>query len=199
MQRPTDPPATAAIRSTTTFRPSSRDGMSAANAATARAAAREQAARRQHPESRAHGLRQRTDTCIQCTRRAAPSQAQSRKYYDWPVGYHVGLNAARLLAARRSQAGELTFTRFSRGTAHKNRMQGNDFVQSVMYRRGVTCSIDGRHWKLAAAPKTRKSDLYGTATVPVSRNGPREATLAEHTHHKEGSPAAIAWPATCRN
>ena len=22
------------------------------------------------------------------------------------------------------------------GTAHKNRMQGNDFVQSVMYRRG---------------------------------------------------------------
>ena len=24
--------------------------------------------------------------------------------------------------------------------AHKNRMQGNDFVQSVMYRHGVTCA-----------------------------------------------------------
>ena len=28
---------------------------------------------------------------------------------------------------------------FADGTAHKNRMQGNDFVQSLMYRRGVTC------------------------------------------------------------
>ena len=27
---------------------------------------------------------------------------------------------------------------FADGTAHKNRMQGNDFVQSLMYRRGVT-------------------------------------------------------------
>jgi hypothetical protein len=36
--------------------------------------------------------------------------------------------------------GETTFTHFADGTAHKNRMQGNDFVQSVMYRRGVTCA-----------------------------------------------------------
>ena len=28
---------------------------------------------------------------------------------------------------------------FGDGTAHKNRMQGNDFVQSLMYTRGVTC------------------------------------------------------------
>ena len=35
--------------------------------------------------------------------------------------------------------GETTFTHFADGTAHKNRMQGNDFVQSVMYTRGVTC------------------------------------------------------------
>ena len=35
--------------------------------------------------------------------------------------------------------GETTFTHFADGTAHKNRMQGNDFVQSVMYNRGVNC------------------------------------------------------------
>ena len=28
---------------------------------------------------------------------------------------------------------------FADGPANKNRMQGNDFVQSLMYRRGVTC------------------------------------------------------------
>ncbi len=32
---------------------------------------------------------------------------------------------------------EATFTHFSDGTGHKNRMQGNDFAQSVMYTRGV--------------------------------------------------------------
>ena len=36
--------------------------------------------------------------------------------------------------------GETTFTHFADGTAHKNRMQGNDFVQSVMYTHGVKCS-----------------------------------------------------------
>src|SRR6185312_122901 len=35
--------------------------------------------------------------------------------------------------------GVQSFTHFADGTAHKNRMQGNDFVKSVMYTRGVTC------------------------------------------------------------
>lgn len=32
--------------------------------------------------------------------------------------------------------GETTFTHFADGIAHKTRMQGNDFVQSVMYTHG---------------------------------------------------------------
>ena len=35
--------------------------------------------------------------------------------------------------------GETTFTHFAEGTAKKNRMQANDFVDSLMYRRGITC------------------------------------------------------------
>jgi predicted CXXCH cytochrome family protein len=35
--------------------------------------------------------------------------------------------------------GETSFTHFADGSAHKNRMQGNDFVQSLMYALGVTC------------------------------------------------------------
>lgn len=35
--------------------------------------------------------------------------------------------------------GETSFTHFPDATAHKNRTQGNDFVQSLMYNRGVTC------------------------------------------------------------
>ena len=44
-----------------------------------------------------------------------------------------------LLEARGAQARRDQFTHFADGTAHKNRMQGNDFVQSAMYTRGVTC------------------------------------------------------------
>ena len=38
------------------------------------------------------------------------------------------------------QLGEQTFTHFAAGTAHKNRMQGNDFAQSAMYTHGVSCN-----------------------------------------------------------
>ncbi|HJT88759.1 MAG TPA: cytochrome c3 family protein, partial [Bryobacteraceae bacterium] len=85
--------------------------------------------------------------------------------------------------------GETTFTHFADGTAHKNRMQGNDFVQSVMYRRGVTCfSCHDVHGT------ENDADLLKPATVmclechgPDSPPGPRGATVEAHTHHKRGS------------
>ena len=85
--------------------------------------------------------------------------------------------------------GDTTFTHFPDGTAHKNRMQGNDFVQSRMYTRGVSCltchdahgsPYDGMLRKPA---DTLCLDCHG----PKSPNGPHEATLEEHSHHKAGS------------
>jgi predicted CXXCH cytochrome family protein len=60
-------------------------------------------------------------------------------YYDWPVGYHAGQNLSNFWQPEDNKLGEQSFTHFADGTAHKNPMHGNDFVQSVMYRRGVTC------------------------------------------------------------
>ena len=80
------------------------------------------------------------DTCIQCHSQGQPlTNPIDGKAYDWPVGFTRAAAAEGLLAARGAQLGETTFTHFADGTAHKNRMQGNDFVQSVMYARGVTC------------------------------------------------------------
>ena len=50
-----------------------------------------------------------------------------------------GCNLADFWKLEEHKLGETTFTHFADGTAHKNRMQGNDFVQSLMYKRGVTC------------------------------------------------------------
>ncbi len=81
-----------------------------------------------------------SDTCIQCHSQGRPvTNPIEGKYYDWPVGYRVGLRLRDFWRLEDSSLGQESFTHFADGTAHKNRMQGNDFVQSVMYRRGITC------------------------------------------------------------
>ena len=83
---------------------------------------------------------QANDVCIQCHSQGQPLKNPIEgKYYDWPVGFHVGKNLADFWKLEEHKLGETTFTHFADGTAHKNRMQGNDFVQSLMYTRGVTC------------------------------------------------------------
>ena len=130
------------------------------------------------------------DTCIQCHSQGRPLvNPVEDKYYDWPVGYHAGLNLRDYWQLEDHKLGELSFTHFSEGTAHKNRMQGNDFVQSVMYRRSVTCfdCHDVHGTKNYAQLRKPANQICLDCHGPSSRNGPRETTLAEHTHHKDGS------------
>ena len=131
-----------------------------------------------------------SDTCIQCHSQGRPlSIPLEGKYYDWPVGYHLGGRLQDFWRLEDHKLGETDFYYFADGTAHKNRMQGNDFVQSVMYRRGVTCfschDVHGtENYAQLRKPAERIClDCHG----PLSPNGPRTATLEEHTHHKDGS------------
>ena len=131
-----------------------------------------------------------SDTCIQCHSQGRPlTNPIEGKYYDWPVGYHAGLNLQDYWKLEEHTLGETTFTHFPDGTAHKNRMQGNDFVQSVMYRRGVTCfSCHDVHGTENYAQLRKPADrLCLDCHGPLSLNGPRTATIEEHTHHKTGS------------
>jgi predicted CXXCH cytochrome family protein len=133
---------------------------------------------------------QASDTCIQCHSQGRPPvRPIEGKYYDWPVGYHVGLHLQDFWQLEEHTLGETTFTHFPDGTAHKNRMQGNDFVQSVMYRRGVTCfSCHDTHGTENYAQLRKPGDkLCLDCHGPLSLNGPRTGTLEEHTHHKKGS------------
>jgi len=133
------------------------------------------------------------DTCIQCHSQGRPlANLIEGKTYDWPVGYRVGLSLKDFWQLEEHTLGETTFTHFPDGTAHKNRMQGNDFVQSVMYRRGITCfdchDVHGtdNYAQLRKSPDKLCLDCHG----PLSLNGPHTAALEEHTHHKPGSPGS---------
>jgi len=131
-----------------------------------------------------------TDTCIQChSQGQPPGRLIDGKAYDWPVGYHVGLRLQDYWKLEPHTLGETNFTHYADGTAHKNRMQGNDFVQSIMYRRGVTCAschdVHGteNYAQLRKPTATICLDRHG----PSSPNGPHSPTIEDHTHHAKGS------------
>jgi len=134
-----------------------------------------------------------TDTCIQCHSQGRPLTSPTEgKYYDWPVGYGVGLRLSDFWKLEDCTLGETNFLYFPDCTAHKNRMQGNDFVQSVMYRHGVTCSSCHDVHGTANYAQLRKPadrlclDCHG----PTSPNGPHTPTIEEHTHHKVPGPGS---------
>ena len=130
------------------------------------------------------------DTCIQCHSQGKPlTNPVAGRYYDWPVGYDVTKSLGDFWELEEHKLGETTFTHFADGTGHKNRMQGNDFVQSAMYTHGVTCS--SCHDPHGTA---NNADLLKPATAvcltchgPSSPNGPHTATIEQHTHHQAAS------------
>ena len=134
-----------------------------------------------------------SDVCIQCHARGLPPENPiDGKYYNWAVGYHVGLNLQDFWKFGEHKLGETTFTHFPEGTGHVNRMQGNDFVQSAMYSHGVRCwschDVHGtdNEFNLLKPTSVICLECHG----PNSPNGPHAGTIAEHTHHKAGSPGS---------
>ncbi len=130
------------------------------------------------------------DVCIQCHSQGQPLKNPIQgRYYDWPVGFRVGQRLQDYWRLEEHRLGETTFTHFADGTAHKNRMQGNDYVQSLMYNRGVKCSSchdahgTGNDALLIKPANVICLECHG----PGSPNGPHTTSIQEHTHHHAGS------------
>ena len=81
------------------------------------------------------------DVCMQCHSQGRPlTNPINGRYYDWPVGFICGQNASPTTGnSKKLKPGVTNFFQFADLTAHKNRMQGNDFVQSNMYHREMRC------------------------------------------------------------
>ena len=131
-----------------------------------------------------------SDTCIRCHSQGRPlTNPIDGKYYDWPVGFHMGLQLSDFWELEAHKTGATTFTHFPDGTAHKNRMQGNDFVQSVMYTRGVTCfSCHDPHGSdNVSMLRAKGNSLCLTCHGPNAQTGPFTSSIEAHTHHKPDS------------
>ena len=103
--------------------------------------ARAPADAREHRQSRAARLRAR-QRHVHPVPLAGPAADESDRRASTTTGRSAstsGSTCKDFWKLEEHKLGETTFTHFADGTAHKNRMQGNDFVQSLMYTRGVTC------------------------------------------------------------
>jgi predicted CXXCH cytochrome family protein len=133
---------------------------------------------------------QANDTCVQCHSQGQPLKNPIKgQYYDWAIGYHAGLKLSDFWKLEEHKLGETSFTHFPDGTAHKNRMQGNDYVQSLMYNRGVTCFSchDPHGTQNEAMLRQPVKEICSSCHSVGNQNGPHTASLEEHTHHKPGS------------
>ncbi len=133
------------------------------------------------------------DVCIQCHSQGRPRRNPiAGKYYDWPVGYDVRGTLSDAWSLEEHKLGDTTFTHFADGTAHKNRMQGNDFATSLMYTHGVTCFSchDAHGTEYPSNLRKAASDLCLDCHGSSSPNGPRAQTIEQHTHHTSDSPGS---------
>jgi predicted CXXCH cytochrome family protein len=133
---------------------------------------------------------QANNVCIQCHSQGRPLRNPIEgRYYDWPVGFEVGKNLQDFWELEDHKLGEQSFTHFADGTAHKNRMQGNDFVTSQMYTHGVNCfTCHDAHGTDNNADLVKPAhDLCLACHDPNSPIGPHAPTAEAHTHHKAGS------------
>jgi len=125
------------------------------------------------------------DICIQCHSQGQPQRKPiAGVYYDWPVGYEPGDRLSDYWQLEEHHLGEETFTHWPDGSAHKNRMQGNDYVASAMYQRGVGCwACHDVHGTENAADLIKPGDgLCLTCHGPASPAGPT-GTVTQHTQH----------------
>jgi predicted CXXCH cytochrome family protein len=135
------------------------------------------------------------DTCIQCHSQGKPLgetglTTQKSPHYDWPVGFTAGDRLSDFWRLEVLKPGTTDFYQYADMTAHKNRMQGNDFIQSTMYHRELRC-FDCHNVHSNANESNLKA--VGNALClrchDASMQNPAglKGTVAQHTHHAEGS------------
>ena len=102
---------------------------------------------------------------------------------------------------RSTSSARQSFTHFPDGTAHKNRMQGNDFVQSLMYTRGVTCfschDVHGTE-NDAILCEAGQADMPRPATARTRRTARMRRRSRRTRITSRAARAASASPVTCR-
>jgi len=123
------------------------------------------------------------DICLSCHQAGKPPSTD----YAWPVGFQPGLELAKFWQGLKPEEGKQTAEFWHNGTAHKNRVQGNTFLQSVMRDHGLQCSNchdshSARHTSLTLKSAADNA-LCFTCHGPGKDAAIKQKDLTDHTHH----------------
>lgn len=124
------------------------------------------------------------DICLSCHLSGKPPGTE----YAWAVGYEPGMRLSDFWTGSAPQPGEQTAEFWHNGTAHKNRVQGNAFLQSVMYgHAGLQCtSCHNPHGTRYRSMTLKSADDNALCLIchgPEKGPGPDYQTITDHTHH----------------
>lgn len=136
-----------------------------------------------------------TEVCLQCHMRNRDRRLATQSLAelfgdvrDYPQGFEPG----RPLQAYKMQApfepGQETSEFYGNNVGKKNRMQGNEFVLSVMYKHGITCVNCHNPHTLDSTTTTPTGDALCMKCHDFgSLIGPHQESLEAHTRHKTDS------------
>jgi predicted CXXCH cytochrome family protein len=87
--------------------------------------------------------------------------------------------------------GTTDFYQYADMTAHKNRMQGNDFVQSNMYHRQIRCfDCHEVHSNQNESNLVRVGNALCLGCHTKGNPAGLKGTVSEHTHHRDKGPGS---------
>jgi predicted CXXCH cytochrome family protein len=127
------------------------------------------------------------DVCFACHMAGKPPGTE----YAWPVGYQPGMVLADFWQSFGPEPGRQSAELWENGTAHKNRVQGNTFEQSVMAHAGIQCTAcHDQHGSRHQSMTTKSAETNALCMMchgPATDHGPKFVTISDHTHHAPGS------------
>ena len=123
------------------------------------------------------------DICLACHQAGRPPGDE----YAWPVGYQPGMDLSKFWSGFKPDADQQSPEFWHNGTAHKNRVQGNTFLESVMHENGIQCSnCHDSHGSIHTSMNIKSAEtnaLCMTCHGPEKNAGPKFTVLSDHTHH----------------
>lgn len=130
--------------------------------------------------------------CFQCHMSGRPPKGDFEEY-AWPVGYKPGEDLKQYWNYGRP-TGENSYELWADGNAHKNRVQGNTFIQSKMYHYGINCfTCHDSHGSRYTSFTVKSSGTNSLCLSCHGENSPQavyKISLSEHTHHQEQGPGS---------
>jgi hypothetical protein len=135
-----------------------------------------------------------TEVCLQCHMRNRDKRLEHTDIHsifgdvrDYPKGFEPGkpLSTYKMKAPfDHNESDEF----FGNGVGKKNRTQGNEYVQSMMYKHGITCvNCHDPHVLDSTSDKPLGDALCMKCHSLGSPIGPHQNSIQEHTRHKVGS------------